>query len=276
MRIPRFFAAGSDLDTLKQLNRNNFENKTVIKLAEDDLIKQMRQVLRLGHGHRILLLDGQGRAYELVIERMEKTCALCLLENISPLAERARARVRLVLSLIKVDRFEWCIEKATELGVDEIVPVFAHYSVARSSRDAKGEGRLLGKLVRWQSIAREAAEQSERATIPQVVRPRALAEFLDGPTSGGATDLHFICVERLQAAPLAKALAAGISTGDLSGIGGINSISLLIGPEGGFTDVEIATAQEQAWVPVTLGPRILRSETAAIVAMSQVASVLDI
>lgn len=276
MRIPRFFATGSDIDTLKKLEKARVESESCVELAEDDLIKRLRSVLRLGHGHKFLLLDGEGRIYELLIDRLEKSRVYCLLKNVLPGPAQRSLPVRLGIALIKTDRLEWCIEKLTELGVTEIVPVLTRHCVARVSHDAKGEGRQALKLVRWQAIAREAAEQCERATIPPVVKPQDLAYFLSHPSSGGRNELRFICVERLSASPLAKALSFEISNGDLSAMAGIDSISLLVGPEGGFTASEITCAQEQGWMPVTLGPRILRSETAAIAAMSQVASILDI
>ena len=276
MRIPRFFACGTDLDTMRMLGRSQPASGTSIVLAEGDLIKQLLSVLRLRPGHKILLLDGQGLTCELVIDRLEKARVHCLLSGLERSPVLPAVRVRLGLSLIKIDRFEWCIEKLTELGVGQIVPVLTRNCVPRIAQDAKGERRLDGKLSRWQSIAREASEQCERVTVPPVVKPEPFDDFLSRSSGGGIKELRFICVERISAAPLAKALALEISRCDLSGMAGIDSISLLVGPEGGFTDFEIAGACEQEWVPVTLGRRILRSETAAIVAMAQVASVLDI
>jgi 16S rRNA (uracil1498-N3)-methyltransferase len=222
-----------------------------------------------------LLLDAEGALYELVIERLEKSRLTCLLKNIRHDPPARGVSIRLGLALIKIDRFEWCIEKSCELGADEIVPVLTGRCVARAVEDEKGEARLSGKLKRWQAIAREAAEQCERTAVPPVVRPEPLADFLCG-RGGGMEALRYICVERSHAAPLAKALASKIYERDLPDAEGIKAISLLVGPEGGFTDDEIALALKQEWMPVSLGPRILRSETAAIVAMAQVASVLDI
>jgi 16S rRNA (uracil1498-N3)-methyltransferase len=276
MHIPRFFAYGSDLDTLKQLDRNRLVPGSRIELAEDDLIKRLRSVLRLGQGQEILLLDGEGLVCHLVIEALEKSLVVCRLASLLPADTGSGVCVRLGLSLIKTQRFEWCLEKLTELGVSEIVPLVSARCVVRSAPDVKGHEGTTGKQCRWQAIVREAAEQSERLTIPPVVKAQTLEHFLSCPTSGGITELRFICAERRQAAPLVKALTVRISGSNTPSITSISTLSLLVGPEGGFTDFEITRAQEQGWEPVTLGSRILRSETAAIAAMSQVASVLDI
>jgi 16S rRNA (uracil1498-N3)-methyltransferase len=200
----------------------------------------------------------------------------CLLSKISASVVAGHYKVNVALALIKQDRFEWCLEKLTEIGVNEITPVQTRHCVARLSAADQGDERIAAKLARWQAITKEAAEQSERATIPPVVKPQKLDDYLQRSTSGGTDLWRFICAERSDAAPLVKALTGKISSGDLSGGDRDKTICLLIGPEGGFAPEEISAAISQGCLPVTLGSRILRSETAAIVAMSQVASVLDI
>lgn len=274
MRIPRFFAAGRDLDTLKQLHESTAESSLQVEFSEADLIKRVRSVLRLGRGHRLVLLDGSGLAYQFVIDHVTKSCLNCILENSFQAEDNRRTQVRLCLSLIKADRFEWCIEKLTELGVDEIVPLTTRFCSVRP--DEKGQDWLCSRLNRWVSIAREAAEQCERPAIPHIVEPRELGSVLCGPEYGGITALRFICAERRQSIPLVEALPFEISRRDRPAIDGINSISLLIGPEGGFAAPEVEAAEKLGWMPVSLGQYILRSETAAIAAMSQVASILDI
>ncbi len=278
MRAPRFFLSGADLSALRRLTETEAKPGLQIKLAEDDLIKQLRSVLRLGQGHKIVLLDGLGSSYEFEIERVEKSAVYCQLRNVLPHSGQNNLSIIVGLALIKADRFEWCIEKLTELGVSKIQPLSTRHCVIKlnSSSDAKGDAKQELKLKRWQSIVKEAAEQCERETIPPVVRTQDLFEFIKQHDSADMSDLRFICCERINSAPLVKALHESISKRDPLDAPSINSISLLVGPEGGFSPEEIQAAQEQAWQPVTLGPRILRSETAAIAAMSQVASVLDI
>ncbi len=284
MRKARFFARGQDLKTLEDLG--DFDEKIAceLELAEEDLIKQLKFVLRLGAGNRFYLLDNKGYIYELEIRHFERSskviCVLCRREKLN--CDTGALLVRVGLSLIKGERFDWCIEKLSELGVGEIIPLVCQRSVVRldMNQDAKTRSRIGGKVSRWQSIACEAAEQCERPTAPPVVEPLPLLEFLKQRVSGTETDikeLRFICVERgRQFAPLVKALTEEISVNAKSKPGRIGSISLLVGPEGGFAGDELQAALELDWLPVTLSPHILRSETAAIAAMAQVASVLDI
>ncbi len=278
MRAPRFFACGADLSALKRLADSGANPGSWLELAEDDLIKQLRSVLRLGQGNKIVLLDGLGGIYEFQIEGVEKSRVLCVLENVLPRPPQCPLSIVVGMALIKPDRFEWCIEKLTELGVSEIQPISSKHCVIKlnTAGDAKGENKQSSKLSRWNSIAREAAEQCERATIPPVVKSQSFIDFLSRPKDGGTIDLRFICCERLKAAPLVKALESSISKRDPIDSRASRSIYLLVGPEGGFSPEEIESAVQRGWQPVSLGPRILRSETAAIAAMSQVASVLDI
>jgi len=214
MRLARFFASGGDLARLKQLIASSFEPGMRIELAEDDLIKQLRSVLRLGQGHRFILLDGDGGTFELEIERMEKNRVHCLFSKAVASVSSGHNKVNVALALIKQDRFEWCLEKLTEIGVNEITPVQCRHCVARLSVAGQGDERVAGKLVRWQAIVKEAAEQSERGTIPPVVKPQSLDDYLQRSTSGGTDQWRFICAERYDAAPLVKALPEKISSSD--------------------------------------------------------------
>ncbi len=286
MRIPRFFATGKDLQSLKTALSAVSADSAHLALAEEDLIKQIRVVLRLGKGSQILLIDDSGQSGRFELNEVNKSTVSCvLLEQIKGNASWAQ-RVTVGLAMIKNDRFEWALEKLSELGVTEIIPLGTRNCVVKmpdaKSADKSQSEKSEGKLRRWQSILRESAEQSERVTIPQVVKPQALEEFLAySDTKGDAsTSLRFICAERSQVIPLAKALTDCIydraSESDGACGADIKSISLLVGPEGGFVDWELELAESRGWQPVSLGPRILRSETASIVAMAQVASVLDI
>ncbi|MBX9722070.1 MAG: 16S rRNA (uracil(1498)-N(3))-methyltransferase, partial [Candidatus Obscuribacterales bacterium] len=198
MRVPRFFACGADLSALKRFAESEVEAGSQLELAEDDLIKQLRSVLRLGQGHKIILLDGLGGTYEFEIERVEKQRVYCRLLKKLAGDESKSLSIIVGLALIKADRFEWCIEKLTELGVSEIAPVSTRHCVIKLNRseDAKGDNKNNAKLSRWNSIAREAAEQCERSTIPPVVKSQSLDRFLERPSNGGTADLRFICCER--------------------------------------------------------------------------------
>lgn len=277
MRTPRFFAAGADLRLLKQSGKEALDRQAVLELAEDDLIKQLRQVLRLGRGQRFILLDDEAVIYELVIESMEKSRVLCRLSTINRAQTEQGIHIEIGLALIKNERFEWAVEKLTELGAASIRPLQCQHSqvkIQTSLDEARGKNTG-SKLRRWQAIAREAAEQCERLRVPELRAAETFNNYVSS-RDGGPKDLRYICVERKKSAPLAKALAESIYDLNLSPQERIASIKILIGPEGGWSKLEIESAETLGWQPVSLGTLILRSETAAIVAMSQVASVLDI
>lgn len=155
--------------------------------------------------------------------------------------------VTLYLALIKFERFEWAVEKATELGVTRIAPVEA-------SRTERGLFEGARKRVeRWQRIAREASEQSRRLRAPEIADPMRLAEALKDPSA------HLFWLDEQ---PGARPLMSAFSpvAGD--------ACALLIGPEGGWTDAERAEFGRAGWTGASLGPNILRAETAACAALA--------
>jgi 16S rRNA (uracil1498-N3)-methyltransferase len=159
--------------------------------------------------------------------------------------------VRLILcaALIKFDHFEWMIEKATELGVTEIVPV----ETIRSERGL--ERAALKRIERWRKIALESSQQSRRAYLPEVAEP----EPLDAVLARAAT--HRFALDEEPTGPLLHAaLPAGRRVED--------SVALLVGPEGGWTAVEREQFLAAGWTAVSMGPLILRAETAALAALA--------
>jgi 16S rRNA (uracil1498-N3)-methyltransferase len=161
--------------------------------------------------------------------------------------------VILCAAIVKFDHFEWMIEKATELGAARIVPVVA-------ARTEKGLDRAAHKrLERWRRIGMEASQQSRRAHLPEVSEPVNLTEAL----AISATH-RYALDENPAAPPLAAALPPRRNPGD--------SVALLIGPEGGWTEEEREEFTSAGWRPVSLGPLILRAETAAIAALAVIHS----
>jgi 16S rRNA (uracil1498-N3)-methyltransferase len=184
------------------------------------------------------------------------------------------------LPLLKSGRFEWAIEKLTEIGVAKIVPIMTARSVVRYEAGQPEE--FSGKLKRWQAIAREAAEQCERGLIPDMVRPVALDKFLTERKS--VKEELIIGAERSGARGLAELLASGEirhffrqASPDDSPAANHDAASLvvLVGPEGGLTRGEFELAFATGAKPVTLGKRILRTETAALYAASLLIGHLD-
>ncbi len=218
-------------------------------LAGEDA-SHLRHVLRAESGQVYELSDNRS-VYLAEIEAVGKDeVRFRILEELA--AEEAPLRLTLFLALIKFERFEWAIEKATELGAEAIVPV-------RAARSEKGLERAAEKrLERWRKIARESSQQSRRARLPEIGAPVTLAQalcarggcryFLD--ESGGAPLLASLPRERAQR----------------------DEVRLLVGPEGGWTDAEREWAAQAGWTRIWLGPAILRAETAAIAAMAVLAN----
>jgi 16S rRNA (uracil1498-N3)-methyltransferase len=163
----------------------------------------------------------------------------------------------LLLAIFKFDHMEWAIEKATELGVSRITPVLARRTEKHLAQAATK------RAERWRRIALEASKQSRRTTIPDIADPVVLKEAL-GQT---ASPIRILLSETEQTTTIAAALGQHSSTTDAP-----FSHALAIGPEGGWTQEEMALFAQHEWQPVTLGPRILRAETAAIAAIAILSS----
>jgi 16S rRNA (uracil1498-N3)-methyltransferase len=169
--------------------------------------------------------------------------------------------VMLLLSVFKFDRMEWAIEKSTELGVERIVPIIARRSEKHLAQSAQN------RVERWRRIAREAAQQSRRSDVPVI--EDALALKTAARREGEAVRLLLAEQERTRTlrGAVEEALAAA---GDELPV-----IRVAVGPEGGWVAEEEALFDSEGWKPVSLGPRILRAETAAITAMAVVAALLE-
>ncbi len=170
--------------------------------------------------------------------------------------------VTLLLAVFKFDRLEWAIEKATELGVERIVPVLARRTEKHLAQAATT------RVERWRRIAREAAQQSRRSDSLEVLDPMSVKDAARQEPEA----LRLLLAERERTTTLRDSLSA-LETG--SGENGSQRIRLAIGPEGGWTTEEETLFATEGWKPVSLGPRILRAETAAIAAISIVAAMLD-
>lgn len=169
--------------------------------------------------------------------------------------------ITLLLSIFKFDRMEWAIEKVTELGADRIVPVMARRSEKHLVQAAAA------RAVRWRRIAVEASKQARRSDVLQIADPLSLKEALRRED----TAVHLVLAEQERSTTLHEAVS-----GALTGAGDdIPAIRMAIGPEGGWTAEEAALFDAEGWKPVSLGPRILRVETAAITAMAVAAALLE-
>ena len=173
------------------------------------------------------------------------------------LSSEAALPLHLLLAVFKFDHMEWAIEKATELGIARITPILARRTEKHLAQAA------LKRSERWRRIALEASKQSRRTTIPGIANPTALKPALEQET---ATPTRILLSETEQAATLTAALQASVTTAASEAAGHTHAIA--IGPEGGWTPEEMALFTQYQWQPITLGPRILRAETAAIAAIA--------
>jgi 16S rRNA (uracil1498-N3)-methyltransferase len=209
----------------------------------------LRRVLRAEAGQQFEISDNKC-VYLAEIDGFKKgSVSFRVLERME--AQAPPVRLTLLASLIKFDRFEWIVEKATELGVESMVPVIAE-------RSEKGLSQAATKRVeRWRRIAVESSQQARRDRLPEIGSCIALAEALTAP----ARYRYFLEEER-GAAPLLAALP------ELARRSPADTVCLLAGPEGGWTAEERQAASDYGWLPVSLGPQILRTETAVIAALA--------
>ena len=209
-------------------------------------IRHIGKVLRLRAGDEVVLFDGEGEEYHAAITSLSPgEISLTLLQKPSLVSTESPLKIILGLGLLKSTKFDWLIQKATELGVSEVVPFYSLRVVPRWE-----ESRSRSRQLRWEKVASEAARQCGRAMVPRVHSPRSFAEALDMRFEN--TTRVFLW-EKERTGSLKDALVHPTSR-----------IYALVGPEGGFSEPEALQAQEAGFRPIGLGPRILRAETAGI------------
>ncbi len=206
----------------------------------------LTRVLRVEPGQQFEISDNRAVYLAEVDSARKDLVSFCVRETVA--APEPRVRTALLASLIRFERLEWMIEKATELGAARIVPVQADRSEKGLERAARR------RLPRWNRIAREASEQSRRAHLPEIAEPMNLGEALQLES-----DYRF-ALEEVQAPAFLSLLPAGRPEGA--------RVAILVGPEGGWTDRERERISLSGWHPVSLGRDILRAETAAIAALA--------
>jgi 16S rRNA (uracil1498-N3)-methyltransferase len=206
------------------------------------------RVLRLRSGDALTVFDGSGGEFGARVEEFRKEAVVVSVDEHRTLDRESPLSLTLAQGISRGERMDWIIQKATELGASRIVPVFTKRSVVRL--DDKQAER---KLQHWRAIAVSACEQCGRNRLPDVATPVDFFDVLPAESSPGAT--------RVLLSP-----AGDLRIDDLQEVG--NGITVLIGPEGGLEDVEQETAIAAGFKPVRLGPRVLRTETAAIAALT--------
>ena len=216
-----------------------------------DAAEHLGRVLRAEPGQQYELSDGASVWLARVesvgmLKRGENRIEFSLVEPVA--AHESELQVDLLIALVKFDRFEWCLEKATELGVRNIVPMVA----ARSDKALVAAAEK--RHARWEKILVESAQQSRRVRAPKLeAAAKAEAAF-----TGERAELKILLSERAEAPSLRDVLSAKPS----------NSVALAIGPEGGWTDPELDSARGAGFAEASLGQLILRTETAVLSALA--------
>ena len=205
-------------------------------------------VLRKQPGDRVELFDGRGTAaIAEIISLSRRTIELRIVDR-STAVETSRRQVTLATAVPKGDRFRWLVEKATELGVERLIPL----QTTRSVVDPRS-----GKLDKMRQAVIAACKQSGRNRLLEIAETTTLAELLDGRDGSQETESSTLLIAHPGGEAIDEALAdVPVET----------SILMLIGPEGGFTDDEVTLAESHGAKPISLGPHILRIETAALAA----------
>jgi 16S rRNA (uracil1498-N3)-methyltransferase len=210
--------------------------------------EHVARVLRFVVGDTLTLFDGTGGEYDATIEAIGKAGVRALVGTHRTQERESAVKIVLLQSLLRGEKMDWVVQKATELGATEIVPVAAERSVVRLDMDQATKRR-----EHWLAVAASACEQSGRNRLPRIAAPMPLHAAVGASAAEG---LKFL-FDTGATTTLASQLA---STN--------NSVAMLIGPEGGWTDTELVLAKRSGFACVRFGPRVLRTETAAIAALA--------
>lgn len=234
----RFFASGSSI------------TDSAVRLEGDD-VKHITKVLRLGIGDRISVCDGEGTDYICAVSETGKDFVAADIIEKMPNTNESNIQITLYQGLPKGDKMDYIIQKSVELGVNTIVPVAMKRTVVKLKNTSPKEQR-------WQRIAEEAAKQSMRGIIPSV---ESAVSFDDMVSAFREDTLYILPYENESHTRLKQVLADNRE---------YTKIGIIIGPEGGFEEDEVAKASQCGAHAVTLGPRILRCETAPVAAVAAV------
>jgi 16S rRNA (uracil1498-N3)-methyltransferase len=234
MQRHRFYAPPSQID------------QSTITLDPDES-HHLSRVLRLSDGARVFVFDGAGNEWECAVSRVSRGAVE--LNPIRRLDDTVESPLNLTLAqaLIKGDKFDWIVQKATELGATRIVPLITAHSATAGDRAGN-------RLERWRRIAHESIKQCGRRKLIEITDPANFEDFCQ--TEAGKNNLIFS--ER-----------SGLRLREVvSKLGSVSELILSVAPEGGWSDSEIELSGKSGFIPVHLGSRILRTETAAIVAIA--------
>lgn len=212
----------------------------------DDAARHVAQVLRMRAGEALTLFNGEGGEYAAIIVEAGRRDVRVRVDRFDAVDRESRLDVTLAQCVSKGDRMDYTIQKAVELGVSRIVPLLSERSVVKLDAE-----RWDKKLEHWRGVAVSACEQSGRTRMPEVVAVQKLDGWLAWPADNAL---------RLVLAPTESVSLRRLESS--------SKIALLIGPEGGLSDGEIAAARRVGCIGIGLGPRVLRTETAGVAALA--------
>ncbi|AZS81189.1 16S rRNA (uracil(1498)-N(3))-methyltransferase [Achromobacter spanius] len=220
----------------------------------DALAHHALRVLRLKAGETVVLFNGQGGEYDAVLE-VDGKAGFATLGDFNPREAELAGRITLVQGLPSGDKMDWVVEKAVELGAAHVSPIAAQRSVLQLSGP-----RLDKRVAHWQRIAQSASEQCGRNRLMTVDAPLTLADWLAEPADG----LRLLCHPE----------ATDDLAGKLRATPDLPALTLLVGPEGGWSDKELDLARQAGVQTVRFGPRVLRTETAGLALLAAVSALM--
>jgi 16S rRNA (uracil1498-N3)-methyltransferase len=235
--MPRFYVPNPHIE------------KEMLKI-EGNEVRHIRRVLRLKVGDNLSVFDGSGREYEGTIVEEDPSAVMVMVQNILSSKTESHLEITLAQSMVKGEKMDYLIQKATELGVKKIIPFFSYRSVPLLDKSKR-----LKRYHRWERIAVEASKQCGRGVVPKIEPLKDYSEMLQ---TAPLDSLRLILWERVGES-LKEVLKESKEK---------KKVFFIVGPEGGMSDEEVEHAKRAGFIPVTLGRRILRSETASLCLLS--------
>lgn len=215
-------------------------------LLEEGAAQHVGVVLRMKPGESLTLFNGRNEEFAAQIREIRKKKVLVTILSMQAISRESPMAIHLIPAVIKGERMEWLIQKAVELGVQQISPVITDYCSVKQDTD-----RWAKKQQQWQAIAIAACEQSERNKIPLVQPIQPLMRLLPSLSDALKLCLHPVQAKSWRGLPPIQ-----------------DSVTVLIGPEGGLSELEVAALEKENFITMSLGPRILRAETAAVATLT--------
>ncbi|BBB24852.1 16S rRNA (uracil(1498)-N(3))-methyltransferase [Amphritea japonica] len=232
MRTPRFYEPQA-LTQGQELN------------LSDTVTQHVSRALRMRPGDHLILFNGDGCEYRAELTEVAKRTARALITEITTTHRQSPLKVTLGQSVSRGERMDYAIQKATELGMHQMVPLFSERCEVRLNPERQEKRRQ-----HWQQVAVSACEQSLRCDVPEIAAPQSLTEWINSVEADLKLVLHHHTAQ-----PLGE-------------FDKPTSVALLIGPEGGLSETEVEQALAQGFKPVAFGPRVFRTETAPVAALS--------